>query len=61
MEVTLTIRRPDQDITVVLRRVGQKWKISEALDEFGRTVRLNSEERSEVVQRAELGQDETGY
>jgi hypothetical protein len=56
---TLTVRRPDQDITVALGQWGL-WEVMEALDENGNPVALTPKEEVDVCVRATHGEDETG-
>lgn len=58
--VTLTIRRPIEDITVAMVRRQGRWYITEALDEDGNAVKLTATEAAEVYARAAAGEDETG-
>jgi hypothetical protein len=61
--VTLTVRRPEQDITVVLRRnpdVMGAWVIEESLDEHGNPVHTTQREKNSLYERARAGEDETG-
>lgn len=57
---TLTISRPDEDITVELVSKGGSWHIREAIDENGGPAKLNAAEAAEVMARAAAGEDETG-
>jgi len=61
-DVTLTLRRPDQDITchMVLPVRPFKWALVEALDEEGGEVSLSQEEWASLVARASAGEDEAG-
>jgi len=61
--VTLTICRPEQDITVVLRRSPDAlgaWVIEESLDENGNPVHTTQREKNSLYERAHTGEDETG-
>jgi len=58
-EATLTLHRPEQEITVLLRRHGL-WEVVEAFDEEGNPALLTQWERVGLCVRAEQGEDETG-
>jgi hypothetical protein len=58
--VTLTVRRPGQDITAELHAFEEKWYVVVSLDENGEQVQLTQFERANIKARARLGQDETG-
>jgi hypothetical protein len=57
MFATLTVRRPNQDLTVEVR--GEQ--ITTVLDEDGNNTPLTEKEKVEVLARAWAGEDETGY
>ena len=61
MRATITVRRTDVDITVVVS-FGNRTsdRIVTAIDENGDTVRLTSEERLRAIELARHGIDETG-
>ena len=58
-EATLTLHRPAQEITALLRRHGL-WEVVEAFDEEGNPALLTPKERVDLCVRAERGEDETG-
>jgi autotransporter translocation and assembly factor TamB len=58
---TLTVRRPDVDITVELQLHEGEWVVITSLDEDGYQVLLTAEEKTQVKARADAGEDETGY
>ncbi len=59
--MTLTIKRGDiGDITVELVWLDD-WNVLEAVDEWGRPVSLTPEEIKDLVDRAEVGEDEAGH
>ena len=57
MTATLTVRRPDEDITVALNDQG---RITEILDEQGDEAKLTEDEKRQVLARWTVGEDETG-
>lgn len=57
MSATVTVRRGEIDLTVVVRPDG---RIRQALDEDGGRVRLTPEERKAALDLARSGVDETG-
>jgi len=64
-DVTVTIQRKGQDITVALKNRGLPnqeplYAIVEALDEDGNTVTLTTAERYRASRLAQDGVDETG-
>lgn len=58
--VTLTISRPDQDLTVEVTVSSFGAVPTHAIDEDGNEVDLTHEEMAEVIARALAGEDETG-
>ena len=56
-DVTITIPRPDQDITVVVSPAGE---ITESIDEDGNVAVLTESEQALALALAESGHDETG-
>lgn len=58
--VTLTIPRPDEDITVVLQEKKTGWVVVRAIDEDGESVKLSLTEEKNAILLAEEGVDETG-
>lgn len=61
-EVTVTVRREDQDLTVLLRfsQEGGSWEVVEALDEQGAGVLLSSAEIAAASLAAQQGYNEGG-
>lgn len=64
-DVTVTIQRKGQDITVALKHRGDSdgtpiYAIVEALDEDGNPVTLTMAERYRASRLAQAGVDETG-
>ena len=59
-KVTLTVRRPNQDITVVLQAHDDEWFVIYSVDEVGYQAQLTGLERANVKARAHRGEDETG-
>ena len=57
MSTTLTVRRPDEDITVALDDQG---RITDVLDEQGNDATLTMDELGQVIIRWEAGEDESG-
>lgn len=57
---TLTVRRPDQDITVELHSFEGDWYVVASIDEMGNQVHLTTAEKTQVKARAAAGEDETG-
>ena len=54
--ITITLKRVDQDITVLVH----EDTVHEALDEAGVAVTLTKREREFVIAEARTGADETG-
>jgi hypothetical protein len=54
--ITITLKRVDQDITVLV----DQDTVHEALDEAGVSVTLTKREREFVIAEAQQGADETG-
>ena len=61
-EFTLTLQRPDQDITVSLRKMftDQAVYVQWGFDENGNEVDITEEEALSLVARVQAGEDETG-
>lgn len=57
---TLTLMRGAHYLTVSLEQEALGWVVRFAMDEFGNTVVLTEQERSEAIERASTGEDETG-
>lgn len=57
--VTISVRREDQDITCTVA-VGRGITIHEVIDEDGRPAILSTSETAAVLTRARAGEDETG-
>jgi hypothetical protein len=61
MRATITVRRNDEDLTVVISFGNRSSdRVVTAIDENGDRVRLTSEERLRAIELARLGIDETG-
>lgn len=62
-EVTLTVRREDQDITCVLCLTvrGLEWVLWEAIDEMGEPAQITPNELEILKARASAGEDEGVY
>lgn len=58
--VTVTVPRPDEDITVVLQEKKTGWVVVRAIDEDGDSVKLSLTEEKHAILLAEEGVDETG-
>ena len=59
--MTLTVRRPSEDLSVYLTRdKARGWRVRTCISEDGERRRLSRSERHEVLRRAEDGLDETG-
>ncbi len=60
-KATLTVRRPEEDVTVHLQYHSFRWWVITAIDEYGLSTPLSPEELAAVKDRAARGEDETGY
>ncbi len=61
MFVTLTVMRGAHYLTVVCTyNHAYGWVVDASIDEYGNTVTLTEQERSEAIRRASEGEDDTG-
>lgn len=59
-QVTVTVRREDQDLTVALVPAESGWHVLVALTEDSDEITLTDDERIEAIRLADDGLDETG-
>lgn len=59
-QVTVTVRREDQDLTVALVPTESGWHVLVALTEDSDEITLTDDERIEAIRLADDGLDETG-